>query len=454
MRMTPREVYERFLDAKGTDDLVAMQGVLKKLAEGEREIADELLTIEKDVARVWSGDTADAVVKRCRRLARDHALSADHAAEMGDAVAEQIASFHRARARAQQVEPAADVTPADAVLGGETFGARLGAVQAAETGNIDLLEEWDASASSHESSVPKIYGDLGDEDQDLERLDIALGEASADVADGTVEAGGRGEGESGRARIATDWHGRTDDATSASVAESSQLRGGISDENRPVASVSERAERAFQEGDAARTKAAGVTTPSVPVGSGVGQSGVGGPSANAGSAPGSAPMAVGGAASQGKGDRRQERKRRSLRSSDPADESAPAEPTDADGFVPGDIAARMAGIDDESADASGSTVQHTSVVSVPERGGSPPAGGGAEGGMAPMTAGAGKGPGDADKDHSNKYARPEQLDDGLTRERDGRGNIDIIDDKTGMTVMTGPISDDAAPQKPRKPEKN
>lgn len=62
-----------------------------------------------------------------------------------------------------------------------------------------------------------------------------------------------------------------------------------------------------------------------------------------------------------------------------------------------------------------------------------------------MGGGAGRGRGEDDSEHRNKYALPEQLDDGLHRERDELGER-TVDERSGHTVVPPVIGEAAAPQ--------
>lgn len=63
-------------------------------------------------------------------------------------------------------------------------------------------------------------------------------------------------------------------------------------------------------------------------------------------------------------------------------------------------------------------------------------------------AGGGRGQGGEDQEHRNKYAMPEQLDDGLTREVDEYGER-IIAQPSGQTVVA-PVIGEANPEPPKE----
>lgn len=63
--------------------------------------------------------------------------------------------------------------------------------------------------------------------------------------------------------------------------------------------------------------------------------------------------------------------------------------------------------------------------------------------------GAGRGKGDDEREHKNKFAQPEQLDDGLPREQDEYGER-TIDEASGHTVVP-PVIGDNEPEQTQSP---
>lgn len=424
--MSGKEIYDNFTTAPGAQELESARAVLEALAKEDAEIGDEVNAAAGALESAWEGEAAGAAHRGAGPLAVDHALSSEQATVAQDLLRRQVESFDYAKSNVVPVPDVPDTPPSLTEVVADpaaaTYYQRKQEALAAEDQNVRVMNLWDNHSTYNEQMMPTRYGNDG-----------AMTFKSADIGSGPGTSVGSGPsvpqvgGSSGASPGATGTSGAiggiagsTGGATSgtrSSTASRSGSSGSGSGVTRSAAAKTPPTGRL--PGTAPRP---GADTPAGRPGPTSGLPGGGvtgiGPGGGAGSVPrGGVPTGGtrGGVPGSGGG----------LRGGVPGGPGAGGmrggvpgtggQPGRLTGGAPGAPGAGGPG---------GAGAQAGRGATSGGRGGAP--------GM--MGGGAGRGKGDDDAEHRNKYALPEQLDDGLPREVDEHGER-TIDEQSGHTVV-------------------
>lgn len=434
MSLSGKEIYDNFARAPGAQELESARTALEALAKQDAEIGDEINSAASALESAWEGEAAGAAQRGAGPLATDHALSSEQATVAQDLLRRQVESFDYAKSN---VVPVPDVPDTPPSLGevvtdpdAATYYQRKQEALAAEDQNVRVMNLWDNHSTYNEQMMPTRYGN--DVDSTFKTADVGSG-SGASVGAGPASGPQIGAG-SGAGSGSTGAAGAVVGGVGSAGGTSSGARGGTASRSGSTAGRTSEVTRsaAAETPTTGRlpgsTPRPGTDTPLGRPGTTSGLPGGGvtgiGPGGGAGGVPrGGVPAGGtrGGVPGSGGG----------LRGGAPGAGGGPRGGVPGTGGQPGRLTGGAPG-------AGGPGGAGTQAA----RGGAPGGRGmpGAMGGS-----GAGRGKGDDDAEHRNKYALPEQLEDGLSREADEYGER-TIDERSGQTVVPPVIGEPDAPQ--------
>ncbi|SDP96098.1 PPE family protein [Actinopolyspora xinjiangensis] len=158
-------IHQWFHHAPGTGSLDQAAESWRRIAGRHAEAAEHVDTAVRRLAASWSGDAAEAVRDRGRRLRAATDDSAELAERAGEALREQSFGFHEARKRVLEVaerstaadSPAGAADPGSVVEESATLGDKQRANQAA-------LEDYGARTAENTRSTPRFVEPGGEAD--------------------------------------------------------------------------------------------------------------------------------------------------------------------------------------------------------------------------------------------------------------------------------------------------
>jgi len=412
---TGAEIY-RMLQAGDTEPLRVVFDVIKQLYRDFEVEAEELKAANDQLMRYWEGDSADAASKGVAPLIQAHLDSAPLINDAGGSIDSQAQAFSEAKGAVTPVpdepaEPGFFAKAAGVIAPGtgiaeeyESYRGGMAAHEAANANNVRVMQQYTAATGDTRNKLPADYGVIED---DGAVINVSTHASSAPA--GSAVAGPSLGGAAGST------------AGGAPVTGGGLAAGPTSGVQQPTA------------------PATGGQTFSTPAPRPVGGTPI---------APVGAPIVGGGGGDE---TRSSQRTTRGTTARPPAGSSrAGARMTTGSTPKSASAASQIQRGASAAARFSGSTPQpgKSTGVASPTTSGSTSAAAksvtgmsraGTSAGVAPGAAGRGKG--EDDKDHKDKYFVKEELDTGLVTEVDELGEK-IVDENTGSTVVQPVIGDD------------
>lgn len=418
---TGAEIY-RVLQAGDTEPLRVVFDVIEQLYRDFEVEAEELKAANDQMMRYWEGNSADAASKGVAPLIQAHLDSAPLINDAGGSIDSQAQAFSEAKGAVTPVpdepaEPGFFAKAAGVIAPGtgiaeeyESYRDGMAAHEAANANNVRVMQQYTAATGDTRNKLPADYGVIED-DGAVINVSTHASSAPAGSAVAGPSLGGAAGPTAGGAPVTSGYTG------------GGLAAGPTSGVQQPTA------------------PATGSQTFSTPAPRPVGGTPI---------APVGAPPVVGG--SGGDETRTSQRTTRGTTARPPASSSragarmttgsTPRSASAASQIQRGaSAAARFSGSNPlpgkstgvASPTTSGSTTAAAKSVSGMSRAGT-------SAGVAPGAAGRGRG--DDDKEHKDKYFVKEELDTGLVTEVDELGEK-IVDENTGSTVVQPVIGDDS-----------
>lgn len=419
------QIYRAFEASRGAEGLLDAREHLKKATAQYQEFAGRIQGEASSFEEYWSGDAAGAAQRGLGPAAVEATSAAEQSTTAEDLLRRQAESYDYAKRNVRPVPPMPTNPPSLAEVvanpgAGNSYFARAQASQDAARNNVEQANVFQTASDYNGQMMPASFGSIDAGKFDINTsTDSSSGRGGVGGVGGAVPAVGGAVVPSGSSGAG----GRAAGTSTSGVGSATASKAGSGAGGSAMTSTR-------QSGTAPAASSGQVpgTTP---------------PTVDRSDRPGTSSRLPGGTAAPFGGSTG------GVRPGVPGGTGGPR------GSAPGVGGSPRGGLPGGQAGGGqpGGRMSGQLPGGVGQAGGAGRAGlAGGRAGIGPgMTGGpgAGRGKGDDDREHKNKFAQPEQLDDGLPREQDEYGER-TIDEASGHTVVP-PVIGDNEPEQTQNP---
>ncbi|TVT62856.1 hypothetical protein FNH05_00300, partial [Amycolatopsis rhizosphaerae] len=172
--MSGQQIYENFRNAEGPAKLEQAGTQLSLVMSQYQDRVDQIKHLASSMEEGWTGAAGDAAQRSAGPLAIAHADAASHMSIASAMIANQSQAFYDTKNKVQPVPaiPEAPSTLENFVTLGSAkanYEDKVAAANKAAQANVDVMNTWTDTSSTHASGLPASYGTL-----DPSALDVAM----------------------------------------------------------------------------------------------------------------------------------------------------------------------------------------------------------------------------------------------------------------------------------------